>query len=548
MSVLRYLKTGHVTGAGADRLEMWSPGRPGSGLLVLSWIVALALLAGAFARYAFEVAPNHDNVWLLISAERLIDGGRYYTDFFELNPPLYIVLVSPALFIADVLGIDSYNGFIVWVLSLIGGSILIAYRWLAILAESAPRLIPLLVVVYVGTLGWVADSSFGQREHISIILIFPYVVWLFRAAHAAPILAGPGLITTIALAATGFLIKPHFLVVPAVLAAAWFIMYRRWDLFLKIHCLVFGLIGSIYAVAIVTIFPEWFDVAAIALQVYGAYNPGMDRVLLAGGLYFLAMATIWIFTEILLGDEKARAVGRVSIVVATAFLVAAILQRKGYPYHYLPIQSLSFLAFGTVIILAIPNARGLINRISALPRYGLKQLTAALVATSLILAMALQVKIALLLPSPRSEIETSSIYVNLAELAKDRSVMIMSISLSNLPVASLLDLEWESRLPGHWIIPGILKLERENGEDAAHLKDLKQLAKKIVVEDLERYSPSLVAVYSGPHRTVPEGFDLLSFYQTDPAFAALWSSYRWVRKDGYWSFYTRDPGTNKEHG
>lgn len=505
-------------------------------LPVMSGALAFLLLAGAFARHAFEIAPNHDNVWLLISAQRLVDGGHYYSDFFELNPPLYIILISPALFIADLLGVDDYTGFIVWILALIGGSAGMAYRWLAALAGSAPRLIPLLMAMYVGTLAWTPDYSFGQREHVTAILVFPYMLWLFRA-HMTSATNGAGVLATIGLAALGFLIKPHFLIVPVALVTAHGLIYRQWSPLLRLHVPVFGLAGSLYTVAMLTVFTEWFDVTAITLQVYDAYSPDMIRVLFNGGLHFLATASIWIVAEMLIGGEKARAVGRMTAVAAAAFLIAVTLQRKGFPYHYLPVRSLNFLAFGVILSLAIPDARRLLERMRALPGYSLKSLSVGIMAVALALSMLLQVQFMSALRVSRAEIEASGIYAGLAELATDGSAMIMAVSLGILPTVSLLDLEWQSRMPAHWIVPGIVKLEQDGAADAERLAALRRLATGLVVEDFRRYAPSLVVVYTGPHRLTPRGFDLLSFYRADPAFAALWSSYRHIRTVGRWRFY-----------
>ena len=48
---------------------------------------------------------HHDVTWMAISAKRLLDGGTYVSDIYEVNAPLAIFLYGPAALLAKWTGI-----------------------------------------------------------------------------------------------------------------------------------------------------------------------------------------------------------------------------------------------------------------------------------------------------------------------------------------------------------------------------------------------------------------------------------------------------------
>src|ERR1700761_6905403 len=80
------------------------------------------LIAGAVALCVIQVlvlVPTHDTAWLIEPPARMLQGGKYYTDFYELNPPLYPILLFPVDLVSRATGITPYPIFIVYVSALI---------------------------------------------------------------------------------------------------------------------------------------------------------------------------------------------------------------------------------------------------------------------------------------------------------------------------------------------------------------------------------------------------------------------------------------------
>ncbi|MDH5555850.1 MAG: hypothetical protein OEZ03_00795, partial [Alphaproteobacteria bacterium] len=79
--------------------------------------MVLAVFVAAAILQLLYVLPNHDSVWLLVAAERMLDGGTYERDFFEVNPPLAILLHAPAFLVQKIIGQTVYSSFIVLMLA-----------------------------------------------------------------------------------------------------------------------------------------------------------------------------------------------------------------------------------------------------------------------------------------------------------------------------------------------------------------------------------------------------------------------------------------------
>src|SRR5262249_1944907 len=61
----------------------------------LLWSGLIVLCGVAAHRHATGIL-NHDVAWLLVAARRLLEGGRFGTDIYELDPPGAVLIYVPA--------------------------------------------------------------------------------------------------------------------------------------------------------------------------------------------------------------------------------------------------------------------------------------------------------------------------------------------------------------------------------------------------------------------------------------------------------------------
>ena len=189
----------------------------------------LAICCVALWMLEMEQPLTSDVAWFLDAGSRWFHGQRLYVDILELNPPL--AFYDMALLSA---GIWTKAAYLAGVCAAIFVSALLCERrWVAFAALTVPALLP-----------------FGQRDHLALIAVLPYLaserrswpigLWLFAGAA----------------------LKPHFLLIP-LLGAAW---RKTWDPALTT---LFALVIA-YGAFVALVHPAYLtDMVPLARATYG---------------------------------------------------------------------------------------------------------------------------------------------------------------------------------------------------------------------------------------------------------------------------------------
>ena len=186
-------------------------GAVGSALIFVALVVLSLVGAG------FEIFSHDVSYYLYVSRE-VLTGALPFRDFIDPNLPTIIYLGVPVAWLSEGLGVEVWTGFRWFVL----GLQLVALGLCARLVRGgvAPGDPVLQWAVMTGLLTatclvpmglvFVDGSHFGQREHLALLFVTPYVLW-----HAIRV-AGESLprgwaLAVVSFASVGIAIKPHFL-------------------------------------------------------------------------------------------------------------------------------------------------------------------------------------------------------------------------------------------------------------------------------------------------------------------------------------------------
>jgi hypothetical protein len=100
--------------------------------------------------------------------------------------------------------------------------------------------------------------------------------------------------------------------------------------------------------------------AQIVMQFYGAYNRPFDLVFEA------APPALWITALLLqlalLRAEQTKHIRAVFSLTLLCYVFSALMQRKGWPYHWLPAQLVSMLLFSVCLLILLEKERILFKR------------------------------------------------------------------------------------------------------------------------------------------------------------------------------------------
>ena len=496
-----------------------------------------ALLVGLCAAAVCPVYVNHDAAWYLHAAAVWLDGGTLYRDVVDTNPPLIIFLTAVPSWVAGVLHVSAPAVFKAFVLLGAGLTTIVSIPLIRRIVETESSR-SLLVILLAFLLFPFVKSDFGQREHFTVLLTVPFVLATAAWAGGRPAGGRAGAAAGVA-AGLGFAMKPHFLL--AWLAVELCLVVTRPRPRSWMRPAAIGVFATVvaYGALVILFVPDYLTVAREVAQVYGGLN-SPSAVLLR-----LPDVQIWIVAAITLAVLRLAPAQRSSCIVvfaaATGFLLAAILQLKGWSYHLYPFRVFVAFFFGTSLVALADTHPAALDVI----RGGRRILNAAALAAMTLWSVRYvaeawrPVGVDLVTPLVALQRQTG---------AESMAVLTMrAIVYPAFPVVNYTHATWVLRHHSLWFLPGLYDAELTiaDGEPAFRRReDLPALERKYyeeVIEDLCARPPRLLIV-EPPIAHAPVGrraLDLIAYYRQDPRFARLFTSYAPVATVGSFVAYSR---------
>jgi len=309
---------------------------------------------------------NHDVGVFLELGYRLIDGERLYVDYEENDFPAIHYISAVPTAIAKALDISPYLPFVslIWLGSL--ASILYSgHQARRLGVPQAAAFIQIAMTIY--TVLFYLDFTWGQREHIFLILYMPWLIMRlirYQGGKVVPITAlliglGAGL---------GVSIKPYFTVIAVLpelyllLSTRQFRQIIRWEilgvaLVAIAHVLYFALQPEVWA--------AFQQMTQRLLAGYGAFgSPSLVELLILCLLYAgRAWGVLFVLTPFLgwLFFRRWRTnLSTTTFAFAYAALgamLALFLQGKGWGYHSLPFTGLSSVLMAWMLPFILTSLR-----------------------------------------------------------------------------------------------------------------------------------------------------------------------------------------------
>ena len=510
----------------ADETLLTLPARQGqsAGIAFPAMTGGVRLLV--FAVFLFGCASSqlhsilhHDPAWLIHGTKIFLDGGKLYRDVFELNPPLIFYLTVAPVWVARQLHLFEVDVFVLYVFALIALSLWVS--WLLSRDDTAlpSRTRDCMLIAAAVALALCPADNFGQREHIMVVLSLPYLLLAVRRARSLPCLQCLALATG-AMAAFGFALKPHFMLIPFAVECYIILRTRTARRILRTETMALGALVLLYLAVIALFTPDYLTtIVPFGLAVY---EGGFDSPLLAV-LACPATLLLPILLALHIASRRSHVGtehGDVFCVAAVCFFVVYAVQMKGWSYQAYPVNATLFL--GIAIVFA---------RLLNAPRLPL--LTVA-VALLLVLTVA----------NDGSRRYRNAFMTEMAPLVTalppGSSIYVFTAQVSEaFPMVNYAGVGWSSRFDTFWLLPGLVR-------QPAPSREIEQFMRDAVVEDLTRQPPALIFVDVARYKVYfgDRDFDYISYFSADPRFATIWTGYQPLTRAGHFLvFRQRVSGT-----
>ncbi len=501
-----------------------------------------AMVASTLAAAQAE-APHPDLAFYLYAAARVLDGAVLYRDIVEINPPLIIWLNVPAVLLARFLSISDILAYRLIVSLAITVILLLCHRITSRIRYQGTTLgSPYFLLVLWFTAFPLARDDFGQREHLFLALLLPYLLLAVARLHGTP---GPvtETLTVGMLAGVGLSLKPPFLL-------AWVAIegFRRVQASADRWRVTPELLGTLLAVAfylaaVVALTPDYFQVVA---GLGPAYTRFMRRSSI--DVTLLAPAAPLVLFALLAFAALRRSTGRAAVwsLLAAATIGAyasAAVQHKGFTYHYYPALALAFTLLA--LIAAVPYRED-----SRITRAYLRLTRVVAVTTGI---MAVGTTLVDAFGSRRTEGYALS---DVASVVRARSngspVGVLSYTINSaFPLMNEAGTTLASRFPCLWPLAtsywdSLTAGGRLRYHTPAEMERAERFMWNAVREDLLSARPSLLVVLR-PGRDVAHNglrrLNYVAYFGRRPELAEFFGSYQLIDVRGEYLIYERvEPG------
>jgi hypothetical protein len=507
--------------------EVLSPSRR---LFVFVIVAAILALSGSFLAYQYHSRVGHDQLSYLFEAQRFLDGNEIYgPNLVETNPPVIIWFsVIPVVF-AHVFQLAPDLVFRAFVAALL----LLTTVWCSCILyrTRASRLTDVLslglfayslVIVLFTTGGY----DFGQREHLFVIFVLPYLLLSTteepsRVSQWERVLIGM-------CAGVSVWFKPHDILAILALEVFRAVQTRSFRRVISPEVISF-VVTCVAILVLVLLCTPLYRTATLPLlfDTYWAFGYETTLVLFIGTRKYLLFIGLLCVAVRMLRQRLADSTTTLGLLFAgVGASIAYDLQHTEWPYHLYPHRIFLVLACAYVTIdllspyfVRMTQTRRLI----------------VLCATALILCW-----VSVPLNHRLRFLRGTEADFAFSALPPSTTVYAISTGVPALASAYYYHLNWGGRFAHLWMLPAIIQNETGRKPGSVPFKRLSRetvaylgtLQRRETTEDLNHWRPEVVLV----EHCTPEGLqcsglegkqvDLLEWFLRDPQFATVWSHYR----------------------
>jgi hypothetical protein len=487
------------------------------------WLLTalMVLLSAVVVLLHFPI--NHDVAAHLDYVGRVLDGERLYVDIVEINPPLIFYLYFPPVLVARWLGVLDIPC-TQWFVTLTAvGLALLLYRVMSrvnVPAEPGARRCLLWVVLQLYLPFSVAD--FGQREHLMLMLIAPYL-FAVPAVGRVP-LSGPLALLVGGLAGLGFSLKPHFALLWVLAETYLFLVRKERRAFLRPENLILCGVAVAYVVWVV-LGTEYLSNLKIVLEVYESFDNPLSYVIAQSEPLLLGATGAALL--LVRPPEALRGLRAVLTLALLALIFVAVIQAKGWSYHWLPAQSVAWLALA-VLSLELA-AREDLRACLRLPPH----LTPLVLVLVLLGMAAMRAEAKARSPDTAEAPFIRALTEAVAEYGRGQGTAYFSTDCyPGFPVMRYAETTTVLRA-NFWVLPGLYAetpklLQPFPYRAPQQMSELEREFLRSVGEDLARKRPTVILVDRRLHKQGfgPTTFDFIDYFSRDPRVRSELEKYR----------------------
>jgi hypothetical protein len=308
-------------------------------------IIFIMSILGVYGLAGFiqsKILLNWDVSWLMHASQRLLNGGTYTNDFFEINPPMILYWYLPPVFLAKITTYPIYSVLPGYIFFLATVSLWMCYVLTRKIFSDSASLTHIFLFNLAVTFLILPIYEFGQREHLLLIFSLPYILLLIaRLQQVSPNSYFSAIIGV--MAGMVFALKPYFLVLPIFLEL--YALFCSRNIFYWVRAEVISAVSVllIYCVLILFLHQDYLSIVIphIRHMYYAGFSLSMKNLATVPPVFFCVSALF--FYCVLRVEEHYKHICAVLTIAVISFLLIFFMQRTAWYYHLLPALAVACL-------------------------------------------------------------------------------------------------------------------------------------------------------------------------------------------------------------
>lgn len=445
-------------------------------LKVIDYIFVSLILSIVFV-YFSQFSLNVDSTWILHCAKEILSGNTMYIDMIDVNPPLIFIYSTLAILICDFVNIPILNSYVILVLTIIFTSTFLCAKVLININFKVNNGLRyyLYIIFFILTIS--ISFSFGQREHLFIIFILPYVMMI--AYQKKSNVSNFSKIIIAIFASLGFNLKPHFFLVFILIEIMYIIYKKDISLVFRKESIIIFSSAFLYMLLIYFYFPVYLNfVVPFSIETYiDIFNKPLEILILNYEFNFTILSLIFF---IFLYKDRFSFSNNIFLLSILSSIFIYLIQQKGWSYHRVPFLVLTLIFITHLSI--IKYNKNSIFFIILIP------FIATITYHNAYYNNIIRPK------------QYSSLKAIINKIPKKSSILIVSTDIAEGIPQLKKDQIWASRFPSMFMLPSIKKKKNQKVKDYTF---------NSIFNDLIKYKPNYI-IFSSRNKN----FNYYNFYIT----------------------------------
>jgi len=479
----------------------------------------------------FNIFFNQDTSWLMHAGQRLLAGGNYANNFFEVNPPMAIYLYLPAVWLAKLWQNKFYVSSFIYTFIIGSYSLFSCYLLSHKIFTAQQKLIQAVFVISLSFIFFLMPvDQFSEREHLMLLLTLPYLLLVISRCSDKNISILFASIIGL-LAGIGFIIKPHFLLAWLLLEIYWACKNRSVSSWMRPEFFAVILVAASYALSIPLFTPDYLTIVAPSAvkYYYVSFAFPLAIVIIQPLVAFLFIVSV--FYLALRPFSCNKNLTDVLQIYLIAFLCIHLMQRTLWAYHIFPALAVALLLLIILLISLLQQRKEMATVFWAL-----------ILLTAIPLGITGKETVTQLWQKQHS---IRNQFFNLINSqAKNGTIYFFSdLITATYPTVDYTQTHSPSRYPCLWLIDSLEYLQNNplNAQQQQQINSDKNKLIANITTDLNSAPPDLIFIQFKSVNWQRLGiqinfFDLL---QQDPRLNSLWRNYSYLTKLGGYLVYKK---------